>query len=439
VYYPKTSLYYTTRSIMLQVGGGVKRRAGAASSSTREIHAAGSEADASSLTRQEEHAKQPLRSSIKCKLIRCFQRAVIVAACTVLALLLWMIGARQFVLPVFNIEFSQLLHPIAQRWGWCEWHSGDCRFDLCTVAHEGGEGVLFQGICDTTTPVLWKSYKVSNLRLAYMEAKATQALASYPNSPIQVLKHGPNYLMLAKLVEYQESSVGELFRTSQKSGGDQLLRDVLVQVMTAMQEQMTALHRGGYLHRDIKFSNMLQRKNTKSDPLPEYNNSGTPPILLLIDSSNALPIKGWQPIIKGYIRHNNRAHQPRHPGLICLLPRMKLRRKERVFCQGRQSRALCPGYIDSYPFGILVLQTWYRLTFGREEIKPKSNTFGREAIKPKSNNLQDTIQQHDIYRTMFNRLQENYDTRPVDMFEPLRLLKALILGEDDTDLVCRGT
>lgn len=232
---------------------------------------------------------------------------------TLLYLLNYLLVWREFVF--FSFDFTWLVRRVAPKTMCEQWKYSGCQYDLCHVAHEGGEGTLFEGNCNNEGPVLFKHAKISNKQSTFHEVRATQILESHPNTTLKLLDYGYNFLVLTKLVGYTHlPEIPKYFSVQQ---ADRLITEFIQQIMS----QLSWLHRHDYIHGDVHHANVLYNKDTG--------------VFQLIDMSGALPIQQERRILRVH------RHLPRLPGT-----------------------APCIEFFDMYPLAVLSLEKLHKYKMG---------------------------------------------------------------------------
>jgi hypothetical protein len=339
--------------------------------------------------------RQPERKSLQHSLL--LSRRLVLGCLfvtSILAALIVVRSSRRFT--IFNVDLSSLLHRYLEiRGGPCEseWYHQDCVFDLCKPAHEGSDAKLYRGTCPIDggdVRVLLKSMKKPTSIVksaAYMEAKVTRVMETYPGSELKVVDSGLNYIILTEFVGFRTLDLPDLIRRK----GPDIMETVIQQVMS----QLKWLHRGGYFHLDVDERNILQ------DELGSN--------FVLIDISRSRPTSEWKAVLRDNLRgfEGRYRKHPELPMLVCLLPGQS--KQEREYCRHHDANAsVCPAFVDAYKLGVATMRVYYQHAFNR----------GVEVIP--SSSFENIVRQRTIDLDAFHSLQDKYgDTKALSLISQL--------------------
>jgi hypothetical protein len=371
---------------------------------------------------------------------------IITVVCVFILLLCFIIIAERRVVVFGTLDLSPVVYHVARRTGLCVWQhefaflpasslvsSCKCKFDFCTVTHEGGEGTLYRGKCCNSSDgtgdpgemqrsVLFKSTKISNRRSAWTEADATRTFTATNKSDLLLLDSGLNYLILTELAEYEFLNVRKLMNAREMD-----FSTVLVLLLKQVGAQLVELHRAGYLHLDVSRLNILQHSYDQSQA------AATKTTFQLIDLSGAQPMHQWRRIIHGMYYDMKRFHLPKLPDLACLVaddPDARDFSAQQEYCRVRRiegsSARLCPGLVDLYPLGILGLDLVLRF-LGEESIAKRPTTSF-----PLSNNTTQgfawIVEQRQAHVAAWHRLDQRLVQPPMGSYrKALRLIGDVML------------
>lgn len=329
-------------------------------------------------------------------------------------------------------------------WRSPEYH---CRFDLCRLFSQGGEGRLYRGRCvaqqqqqsyndnnnnNQTSPssmaVLLKSYTGNRVfGGARLEAAATLQMGQWlsntststtttitsNNHSLTVIGSGFNYLILTHLQGYVPvSAVYPKLPTfeARMHFCEQLLHQLL--------QQFHALH-AHYLHLDISKRNILVQKQQNQQSHPNMWH------FQLIDFSNALPVHPVQDAVRFvFVQRPHEVKLARAACLAARRPDRYLQGASQAWCSTTQKTATCPGLLDSYPLAIMVLKL---LSNSTVITPPLHNHKGRVTIAELNAQSTRLVQRLESYYHD-GRVSQTVYSVLVQLMDPSRLNATLICG-----------
>ena len=336
----------------------------------------------------------------------------------------------------------------------------DCTIDFLSIFHQGGQGVLYQGICQNKhrrDSVIFKNMK--KWRPLLWEGAATRVISEITS--YRYYASGWNYLIASELIHY------DTLKKDMPEVDD--LQDFVFQQLVQVSAQIRYLNQY-YFQLDVKWSNILYRPANVADTsvihLVEESQNSERPYMRGHDSSTSSSlssssrsssasvyeggesvqlafgtkdtIQQWQfqlidfsmampRVIRAHaIKHHNDVERRRAPYVVCL--KFKKSPEEKAYCNSAEVKPylhkICDGVLDMYPLAIHALRHLHLHQGGKDV--PSS---------PYYDPLSKILGYHNQYLQIINDLRKDENVRS----DVLNFVEALIdLPHLDTELVCPG-